>query len=205
MSNEPLFLYLHGLNSSPSSQKALQTVEYFKKQKADIDIKVPQLPTEPEEVVELLKTMTVTAARTRPVFIIGSSLGGYLGTWLHQYLFRLGYGYPVRLVMINPAVKAYDLFEQFIGPQENLYTGEKWELTHRHAEQLRQLDVEQLTDINSILLLAQTGDEVLDYRLAEDKYEKCRSIIQAGGDHSFVGYNEMLPEIYQFLMGEQSS
>ncbi|OED49137.1 hypothetical protein ACH42_02095 [Endozoicomonas sp. (ex Bugula neritina AB1)] len=187
------------MNSSPDSQKARQTVDYLTKQDIDIDILVPQLPTDPEEAVHSLTSITATAVKERPVYIIGSSLGGYLGTWLHQYLLSMGYNHPVRLVMINPAAHAYDLLEQFIGPQVNLYTGEQWELTHKHAEQLKELDVDILKSKKSILLLVQMGDEVLDYRLAEKKYNKCRLVIQEGGNHSFTGYEYMLPDIFQFL------
>ena len=194
-----LLIYLHGLNSSPDSLKARQTVNFLQKKSNNIEIQVPLLSTEPDEVTESLKALTEDAVQKRPVYIIGSSLGGYLGTWLHQHLLSLNYGHPVKLVLINPAVKAYNLFEDFIGPQVNRYTGEKWEMTHRHAEQLKELDVNELQNVNSILLLAQKGDEVLDYRLAEEKYVHCRSMIQDGGDHSFIGYEDVLPDIYKFL------
>ena len=200
-----LLIYLHGLNSSPDSLKARQTVNFLQKKSNNIEIQVPLLSTEPDEVTESLKALTEDAAQKCPVYIIGSSLGGYLGTWLHQHLLSLNYGHPVKLVLINPAVKAYNLFEDFIGPQVNLYTGEKWELTHRHAEQLKELDVDELESVDSILLLAQKGDEVLDYRLAEEKYARCRSMIQDGGDHSFIGYEDVLPDIYKFLTERGSS
>ena len=184
--------------------KAKQTVNYLKAQTVNIEILVPQLSTEPGEVIQSLKLMTETAAGERPVYIIGSSLGGYLGTWLHQHLLSLKYAHSIRLVLINPAVGAQDLFDDFIGPQVNLYTGEKWELTRHHADQLRKLEIDELKGVDSILLLAQMGDEVLNYRLAQKKYRRCRSIIQKGGNHSFIGYEEMLPEIFKFLTTHNS-
>ncbi len=201
MNQSPLLIYLHGLNSSPASQKAIQTADYIRQQNAgiNIDVEIPHLPTEPDDVITRLKSIAEPFVSKRPIYIIGSSLGGYLGTWLHQHLLQQGGGYPVRLVLINPAVMAYNLFEQFIGPQENLYTGEKWEMTHTHAEKIKALEVEQLRQPDSILLLAQTGDEILDYRLAVEKYRESPSIIEEGGDHSFIDYKRHLPFILKFL------
>lgn len=199
MIHQPLFLYLHGLNSSPASLKALNTASYIASHSLNLDVHIPVLPTEPDDVVALLKSLTESVPEEKPVYIIGSSLGGYLGTWLHKHLLQ-HHHHQVRLVVVNPAVKAYDRFEEFVGPQENLYTGEKWELTHRHAEQLKNLEVDTLLSPESILLLAQTDDEVLDYRLAVEKYKECRSIIQKGGNHGFEGYEQILPTIFEFLL-----
>ena len=47
--------------------------------------------------------------------------------------------------------------------------------------------------------MVQTGDEVLDYQQAVDKYHDCQLIVQSGGDHSFVNYQVMLPQMIKFL------
>jgi hypothetical protein len=47
--------------------------------------------------------------------------------------------------------------------------------------------------------MVQTGDEVLDYQQAVDKYYNSQLIIQSGGDHSFVDYQQMLPTIMKFF------
>ena len=196
---KPLFLYLHGLNSSPASLKAQETMAYIKNHSLDLDVHVPALSTEPNEVIVQLKDILRRSSSGQPVFIVGSSLGGYIGTWLHNHLLQQHPERNVRLVMINPAVKAYDRFEEFLGPQENLYTGENWELTHEHAEQLKALEVDKLLSPESILLLAQTADEVLDYKLAVEKYQDCHSVIQEGGNHGFENFDQILPTIFSFL------
>ena len=48
-------------------------------------------------------------------------------------------------------------------------------------------------------MLLQTGDEVLDYRLAESRYSGCRMTIEQGGDHSFQHFERPLPAIIEFL------
>jgi len=45
----------------------------------------------------------------------------------------------------------------------------------------------------------QTGDEVLDYQQAEEKYAQCALTIEQGGDHSFQHYERHLPAIIDFL------
>jgi predicted esterase YcpF (UPF0227 family) len=47
--------------------------------------------------------------------------------------------------------------------------------------------------------MVQTGDEVLDYQQAVDKFQNCRLIVEPGGDHSFKGFDEKLPIIAAFL------
>jgi predicted esterase YcpF (UPF0227 family) len=47
--------------------------------------------------------------------------------------------------------------------------------------------------------MVQTGDEVLDYQEAVDKYFNCQIIVQQGGDHSFIDYSKMLPKIAMFF------
>lgn len=199
MNNKPLFLYLHGLNSSPESLKAQQTLVYINKQVLDFEVRIPELPSMPDDAVDLLKKLTDSVKPGQAVYIVGSSLGGYMGTWLQNRLLEKHPNNPIRLAVINPAVKAYERFEEFMGPQENLYTGEKWELTHKHAVQLQNLEIDELKSPEAILLLAQTGDELLDYRLAVEKYQGSPSIIQEGGDHSFQNFDQILPAIFEFM------
>ncbi len=48
------------------------------------------------------------------------------------------------------------------------------------------------------MVLLQSGDEVLDYRLAEQKYADTELIIDQGGDHSFEGFENHCESIVQF-------
>lgn len=47
--------------------------------------------------------------------------------------------------------------------------------------------------------MVQTGDEVLDYQQAVNKFQQCQLIVQQSGDHSFVNYSTLLPQIAQFF------
>ena len=47
-------------------------------------------------------------------------------------------------------------------------------------------------------LLVETGDEVLDYRVAVERYAGCRQSVLEGGDHSFTRFPEMLPQLIEY-------
>ncbi len=48
------------------------------------------------------------------------------------------------------------------------------------------------------LLLVETGDEVLDYRQAVERYAGSRQVVLEGGDHSFTRFPELVPQIIEF-------
>jgi len=183
-------VYIHGFNSSPLSHKARQTADYFARAGLADCLAVPELPHEPARAIEDL--CAIIENRSQPVALIGSSLGGYYATWLAEH-------YGLRAALINPAVRPAELWQSHLGPNQNFYSGRRYEITAEHVEQLRQLDVPVLRQPENLMLLVQTGDETLDYRLAVDKYKSSVSIIQPGGNHSFVNFELMLPDIIRFL------
>jgi predicted esterase YcpF (UPF0227 family) len=185
----PRVVYLHGFNSSPASLKARLLVEYCKANR--IESVVPALSHDP--VLAMNTAMAcITGHSESPALLIGSSLGGYYATWLAEK-FRL------KAALVNPAVSPCDhLHAEFLGPQRNYYSGEEYEFTAEHVESLRRFDVKTIEDPRRYLLLVQTGDEVLDYRLAVQRYAGCEQIIQQGGNHGFENFAGMLPRIMQF-------
>ena len=195
----PLLLYIHGFNSSPLSIKARELANYIEQFNIPCQFVVPELPEWPGESARTLFELTSEAIKTRPVFIIGSSLGGYFGTWLMERLLEQGSHFPVKLALINPAVKPYELFEDYLGPQKNYHNDHCYELTHEHIEQLRHLEVTTLHRPDNILLLAQTGDETLDYRLAAIRYQDCPQRIDEGGHHGYEDFAETIPMIFSFF------
>ncbi|MCX7170894.1 MAG: esterase, partial [Proteobacteria bacterium] len=80
----------------------------------------------------------------------------------------------------------------------NLYTGEAFEFTLAHIEQLRALEVAQLSRPERFWLLVESGDELLDYRLAVTKYAGARQTVLEGGDHSFTRWSDTLDDIIQY-------
>ncbi len=184
----PAVLYLHGFNSSPDSRKA-QQFKLFCESRSAAQVLVPALPHHPTEAMALLWQLVL---KFDPVLLVGSSLGGFYATALAE-------ASGCRAALVNPAVAPCEhLGEDLLGPQRNLYTGEQWEFTRSHAEALQALTLPRITHPERYLLLVQTGDAVLDYRLAVDYYRGCRQLIQEGGSHAFDDFEAVLPQICAF-------
>lgn len=184
-------LYIHGFLSSPSSYKAKATQAWLKQHRPDLSFCCPELSSYPFEAENQLRELLVSRA---PAFLIGSSLGGFWATFLVEE------GLAERAVLINPAVSPQRRFQSLVG--ENLksyYSDRHYSLSHADMAQLERCDRPQLREPERYMLLLQTGDEVLDYRLAEDRYQGSELNIEVGGDHSFVGYDRWLPRIMQFF------
>ncbi|MBB1268309.1 YqiA/YcfP family alpha/beta fold hydrolase [Shewanella sp. SR44-3] len=188
-----MLLYIHGFNSSPQSDKARVTAEYISTHYPQLTLHQPQLPSSPTAAMALLESLCLSAiAKGEPLAFIGSSLGGYFSSYLAE---RFG----GRAVLVNPAIKPFELFEQFVGPQYNPYTDEHYYLSMDDKDDVAKYDTAVICHPERFLVLLQTGDEVLDYRQALHKYHHCELYCQPGGDHSFVGYQQHLKKICQFL------
>lgn len=192
-----MLIYIHGFNSSPASFKASLLKKYAQASHISERLHIPFVPADPARAIETLKTLVEHHLQNRqsqedcPVCLIGSSLGGYYATWLAEQ-------YDCRAVLVNPAVRPYELFADYLGVNTNLYTGEKYELTMEHIEQLRELEVEAISKPDRYLLMLQTGDELLDYKLAMEKYAAVPSIVEEGGAHEFAGFDRHLETVLAF-------
>jgi predicted esterase YcpF (UPF0227 family) len=184
-----LILYLHGFRSGPASHKAQQLEARLAARGLGRRFVCPQLPVEPRAAVALCERLI--AASDAAVTLVGSSLGGYYATFLAEK-------HDLKAVLVNPAVVAHLSLLDFVGQQTNLYTGQTFEFTLAHIEQLRALEVARLIKPDRFWLLVETGDELLDYRLAVTKYAGARQTVLEGGDHSFTRWSDTLDDIIQF-------
>jgi len=157
-------------------------------------LEVPCLSYDPTIALDQLQTTIHKYQQqqgVRQLCFIGSSLGGYYATWLAEK-------YESRVVLVNPAVKPYELFEDYLGFNRNIYTGEEYMLTMDHVEKLKSLKVEHITKPDRYLLMLQTGDDVLDYKQALEKYAAVPSIVEEGGSHEFAGFDRHLETVLAF-------
>jgi len=189
-------LYIHGFNSSPQSLKAEQTKAYLAINHPEVVFHCPQLATSPQAAIRQLEDIIQQVADNSTWSFIGSSLGGYFASYLaekHQQL----------AVLINPAIKPFELLDDYIGQQENPYTGIIYHVTKLHITELKAMEPSapkfDSQQKNNTLIMVQTGDEVLDYQQAIEKYQHCRLIVEQGGDHSFINFDKKLPTIADFL------
>ena len=184
----PSLLYLHGFNSSPASKKARQLVRACERLGIAEQLRVPALHHHPRQAIAQCEQ---AIAELGAPLLIGSSLGGYYATHLAE---RHG----LKALLINPAVLPHTRFDGYLGAQQNLYSGETWQLTHEHIQALAELEVAPPQDPQRFQVWLQTGDETLDYRQAQAWYRACALRIQPGGDHSYQGFSQQLPALFAF-------
>ena len=184
-----MLIYLHGFNSSPGSHKAQMLARSLRERGLGAHYACPALPHRPEQAIAAIEAQMVRHAG-EPICFVGSSLGGFYATWIAER-------HRARAVLINPAVHPQRDLRAFLGVQQNLYTGEKYELTEPHLEQWAKLVAPEITP-SRYLLLVETGDEVLDYREAVARYAGAKQVVVQGGDHSLQSFAEHIPLILQF-------
>jgi len=183
-------LYIHGFNSSPSSMKAELTRTYFANNYPEINFHCPQVACSPNVAIAQLEGIMKQAPDSNWL-VIGSSLGGFFATFLAEK-------YQLKAALINPAVKPFELMQDYLGEQVNPYTQERYNIEAEHVTELKMLEQHDISK-NNYLVMVQTGDEVLDYQQAVEKYRHCQLVIEQGGDHSFVNYENILPKIALFF------
>ena len=187
-----MIVYLHGFNSSPLSGKGRILAAYCAERK--ISFIAPALHHRPLRAKAEIESLLKSGARV----LVGSSLGGYYATWFCE-------NHPqVRAVLINPAVRVADKLAEFVGAeQRNFHTGDSYQFTESHLAELRTMEIAKPTCTARILLLAQMGDETLDYREAAAYYKGAAQIIEEGGDHGFVGFERHLARIVNFSQQQE--
>ncbi len=188
MNPKPSLIYLHGFNSARTSHKAQILEAHMAQLGRSAQFFAPDLPHRPAQAIALLETLL--AQTPSPPTLVGSSLGGYYATALAER-------HDLKAVLINPAVAPYRLLALLLGPQQNFYTGERYELTAQHMSELQALEVTAVHPERYFLLL-QTGDELLDYRDAVARYAGAKQKVIPGGDHGFQQFENHLDEILAF-------
>jgi predicted esterase YcpF (UPF0227 family) len=184
-----MLIYIHGFNSSPLSFKAALVRKRMTELGRGREFVCPELPDRPARAIALLDALLVASDQPNRT-LIGSSLGGYYATHIAEK-------HGLRAVLVNPAVRPYNLLQHALGRQTNLYTGVQYDVTHEHLSELRALEVDSI-HADRYLLLVRTGDEVLDYRDAVERYRGCDQMVEAGGDHGFSDFDRHLDGVLEF-------
>jgi len=180
-------IYIHGFNSSPASFKAQVLRDHLAASGGTYEFLAPALPHSPAAAAQLLEGIV----RLHPqATVVGSSLGGFYATWLAET-------FALRAVLVNPAVWPYELLAGHVGRQKNFHSGEEYDFTLQHVAELRALEVAAITPWR-YLLMVETGDEVLDYRNAVERYRGAQRIVVDGGDHGFSDFAAYIEPVLDF-------
>ncbi len=183
-------LYLHGFRSSPSSFKARRLRAYFDACGQSGRFICPQLPPSPTEAIAVARA-AVAGIEPAALALIGSSLGGFYATVLAEQS-------GCRAVLINPAVDPARDLEKYIGEQQAWHSDERFYFRPEYIDELKALEFGPLTQRQRYLLLAATGDEVLDWREMSARYAGAHQHVIEGSDHGLSDFDEYLQEVVAF-------
>lgn len=190
-------IYLHGFHSSPYSAKALEFKKQAEQHYPNIEVIAPQLPPLPQDAIALINGL-VLEHRDDLLGVVGSSMGGYLSTYLHNE-------FHLPCVVINPAVKAYNLMRYYLGEQTHPLLNQTYVLTDAHMVELKNIFAANIRKPEHCWLLQQEGDEVLNFQDALDYYQGCKITCEVAGSHAFEGFERYPTAIIEFLLASQSS
>ena len=188
-----LVVYLHGFRSSPRSSKARITgdaIAHRVEQGATIEWYCPQLHASPQESMDMVRRH-IDASKADRLSVIGSSLGGFYTNYLAEQ-------YGCKGIVLNPAVRAGRELEPHVGMMTAYDSEEPFNFRAEYIDELNRMQVESITLPERYLLLAATGDELLDWREMAAFYLGAQQIIIQGSDHGIHNYSEYLDSVVGF-------
>lgn len=180
-----MILYIHGFASCGAGNKVEVLQQHFG---AD-NVSAPDLQIDPQAAIEQLKFLIDTEKVT---LLVGSSLGGF-------YAEVLNAKYLIPAILVNPSTRPFETLMKYTGENTNWCSGETFEWKAEYCDTLKSMYRDAPADGGRYLVLLQTGDEVLDYRLAEQRYKTHQVIIEQGGNHRFENLHDYLPVIDEFI------
>lgn len=189
-------IYLHGFDSSPNSKKANQLREYLQKHHSQYELWVPDCNLPPRKLIEKIQPEI-----NKNTLLIGSSLGGFYAIILNALT-----QYPI--IALNPAVYPHLLFkkrffsENFdLLPNDYLVKETQYGLavTKQMILDLEELSLLAIKYPKNALLIANKGDELLDYQIMENFFENADQLILEGGNHAMDNFSNCLNFIFDWI------
>ncbi len=186
-----MILYLHGFRSSPLSFKAQAMADYMNQRGLGEHFSCPQLPESPVQSV-MLAMQLLEDKNPENVLLVGSSLGGYYATWLAENL-------GCKAVLLNPVVDPWSLKIDDMDSSSETFELSEWRTDReKYEKELLQIQIHEITHPERYLLIAATGDELLDYEQMIAHYRNAQQIIIEGSDHSLMEFTDYLDDILAF-------
>ena len=183
-----MVVYIHGFGSSGFSHKVTLLKEYMGKD----EVFSPSLSYIPELAIDTLDQMLSLLVKTENITLVGSSLGGYYATYFSQK-------FDLKAVLINPSVYPYNSLAKQIGLNHSYHDSSDYGFIQAHIDSLKKYEVKEINAKNFLVLL-QTGDEVLDFNQARQKYQDSILHIEEGGNHSFENFESKMEMIKAFSL-----
>ena len=135
----------------------------------------------------------------RLMAVAGSSLGGFYATWVAEQT-------GCKAVLLNPAVQPARDLEKYIGEQTQWHDpAQHFYFRPEFVEELRSLYCPQLHQLDRYLPIIAKGDELLDWREMQARYQGAPMHVLEGGDHALSNFAALLPEVLGFLALPEAS
>ena len=183
-------LYFHGFKSSSESSKAQEFKNFVSKYTKNAKIIIPDLDDNFEKAH--LQIEKLISDNGPEIVFMGSSLGGYLALYYSQI-------HEVRVVLINPAIPPLSGCEIHLGENENYATGKKFMIKKDDLSFIRSLHHEKINKPENILVLLESGDEVLNYIETTAYFKASHIDIIYGGNHSYTSLKNKYTKVRNFL------
>ncbi|MDB9747147.1 esterase [Gammaproteobacteria bacterium] len=183
-------LYFHGFKSSSKSLKAQSLKNFIAKNTKNTKIIIPDLDDNFQNAHNQIEEL-IRLSGSNIVFM-GSSLGGYYASYFSQKLKK-------KAVLINPAVHPLKDFEVHLGENENYSSGNKFNISSKEISFVRTLSYKKLLTPNDLLILLESGDEILKYNKSASYFSGAYIDIAFGGNHSYSSFKSKFHKIQKFL------
>ena len=199
MSNPPIthLLYLHGFRSSPQSTKARKIASLVQTKFPNLVWWCPQLPPSPKEAMALVQAGIAHWPKAS-MGLIGSSLGGYYGSWVAEQT-------GCRAVLLNPGVHAMRDLAGYVGEHTAWHdTNSTLEFKADYVGELAAWACNRPLQPSHYFAVIAKGDEVLDWREMVDRYPGATVKLLEQSDHALSDFEDHMEEILSFLKISES-
>jgi len=183
-------LYFHGFKSSSSSTKAQNLKKFIVKNTKKTKIIIPDLEDNFQNAFNQIENLVKLSGSN--IIFMGSSLGGYYASYFSQKLNK-------KAVLINPAIPPLKDFEIHLGENKNYSNGNKFNITNKDIDFIRSLNHKKLPTPRDIMVLLESGDEILKYNESVSYFSGANIDIIFGGDHSYSSFKSKFVKIQKFL------
>lgn len=124
--------------------------------------------------------------------VIGSSLGGYYANWIAEQ-------HHCKAVLLNPVIDPWRIKILEDSPDRSDLQVKAWlDFRETYAEELEAICVRTVTVPDRYLLVAATGDELLDWHLMQNHYRDAHQVIIEGSNHGISDFERYMPQVLAF-------
>lgn len=183
-------LYFHGFKSSSDSTKAKDLHKFISRRTRNTTLITPNIHDNFHDAHDQI--INLIESNQPNIFFMGSSLGGYYASFFSQK-------YNKKAVLINPAIPPLKDFEMHLGKNKNYSNGNKFIITKNDIDYIRSLSYKKILKPKNLMILLESGDEILNYNDTSSYFSGSHIDILYGGDHSYSSFKEKFNKIQDFL------